>query len=300
MKLIIDMVEAVAKTDSTVMIRGETGTGKECIARLVHLRSRRGSKPMRSINCASFAETLLDSELFGYEKGAFTGAHVRKTGIIEAASGGTLFLDEVADLSQSTQAKVLRALQERKVRRVGGTEDIQVDIRIIAATNKNLEQAVADGQFRQDLFYRLNVVPIIIPPLRERKEDIPALIEHFLKKFGQRKVVDEEAMAAFCKYSWPGNVRELEAAIERIAVFSRNATIGLADLPAEISKFPTQQGNSSWNIPEDGLVFKDIERDILAKALSKANGNMTAAAKLLGMSYRAFRYRANEFGLRGE
>jgi len=136
--------------------------------------------------------------------------------------------------------------------------------------------------------------------LRERKEDIPALIEHFLKKFGQRKVVDEEAMAAFCKYSWPGNVRELEAAIERIAVFSRNATIGLADLPAEISKFPTQQGNSSWNIPEDGLVFKDIERDILAKALSKANGNMTAAAKLLGMSYRAFRYRANEFGLRGE
>ena len=255
---------------------------------------------MRSINCAAFAESLLDSELFGYEKGAFTGAQTKKIGIIEAASGGTLFLDEVADMSQSTQAKVLRAIQERKIRRVGGTEDIQVDIRIIAATNKNLEQAVTNGQFRQDLFYRLNVVPIVIPPLRERTDDIPALVAHFLEKFGQRKTVDEKAISALCKYSWPGNVRELEATIERIAVFSRSPIISLIDLPIEISNFPTPSSSAPWDLPDDGLVFEDVERDILLKALQRANGNMTNAAKLLGMSYRAFRYRANSFGLRGE
>jgi len=300
MKLIVEMVETVAKTDSTVMVRGETGTGKECVARLIHLRSKRGSKPMRSINCAAFTETLLDSELFGYEKGAFTGAQSRKIGIIEAASGSTLFLDEIADMSQSSQAKILRAIQEKKIRRVGGTDDIPVDIRIIAATNKNLEQAVTNGTFRQDLFYRLNVVPIIIPPLRERKEDIPALVEHFLKRFGQHKSVDNEAMKLLCNYSWPGNVRELEAAVERIAVFSRNHSISIADLPAEISQYSDMQSHLNLDIPDGGFIFEDLEKSILSKALSRSKGNMAAAAKLLGMSYRAFRYRANSFGIRGE
>ncbi len=300
MKLIMDMVETVARTDSTVIVRGETGTGKECIAKLIHLKSKRCAKPMLSINCAAFAETLLDSELFGYEKGAFTGANNRKAGIIEAASGGTLFLDEVAEMSPGTQAKILRTIQERKIRRVGGTEDIVVDIRIVAATNKNLEQAVNNGQFRQDLFYRLNVVPIIIPPLRNRPEDIPALVEHFLKKFGQFKTVEDAAMAALCHYKWPGNVRELEAAIERIAVFSRNPVISVSDLPAEISNPPFMTSTAPWDIPEEGIVFEDIEKIILSNALKKANGNMSSAAKLVGMSYRAFRYRANVFGLRGE
>lgn len=298
MKLIIDMSETVAKTDSTVIVRGETGTGKECIARLIHLKSRRALKPMRSINCAALSETLLDSELFGHERGSFTGALTQKSGIIEAASGGTLFLDEVADMSLSTQAKVLRTIQERKIRRVGGTEDISVDIRLIAATNKNLELEVSSGKFRQDLFYRLNVVPIFIPPLRERPEDIPFLVEHFLKKFGRPKAVDDDAMDMLCHYSWPGNVRELEAAIERIVVFSRCPSICAEDLPSEISHSPTSISKSPWDIPDEGIVFEDLEKELLTKALKKADGNMVSAAKLLGMTYRAFRYRANAFGLR--
>jgi two-component system response regulator AtoC len=300
MKRILEMVDMVARTDSTVLLRGETGTGKERIARLIHLKSRRGTKPMKSVNCASFAETLLDSELFGYEKGSFTGANARKIGIIESASGGTMFFDELADMSQGIQAKLLRTLQEKTIRRVGGTEDIPIDIRIIAATNKNLEDAVIAGTFRQDLFYRMNIVPIIIPPLRDRKEDIPALIDYFLKKFNQRKRFSETAMQSLIQYSWPGNVRELAAAIERIAVFSRNSIIESNDLPPELSRVNSKNTSLPWDIPEDGIVFEDLERDVLAKALAKANGNMTVAAKLLGMNYRAFRYRANIFRLRGK
>jgi two-component system, NtrC family, response regulator AtoC len=299
MMKILEMVDTVSKTNSTVLIRGETGTGKECVARLIHLKSLRSTKLMKSLNCSAFAESLLDSEFFGYEKGAFTGAQSRKIGVIEAASGGTLFLDEVADMSQSTQAKILRTLQEKTIRRVGGTEDIEVDIRIIAATNKNLESAISNGEFRQDLFYRLNIVPIYIPALRERKEDIPELINHFLRRFGQVKTIDENAMNALLQYSWPGNVRELEAAIERIAVFSRDTVIKSDDLPAEISKSPLNSANTPWDLPDDGIVFEDLERDLLSKALAKTNGNMINAAKLLGMTYRAFRYRANSFGLRG-
>jgi DNA-binding NtrC family response regulator len=300
MKNVIDMVERVACTESTVLLRGETGTGKERIARMIHLKSKRAGKPMRSVNCAAFAESLLDSELFGYEKGAFTGAHTQRLGIIEAANGGTLFLDELADMSLSSQAKLLRTLQEKTIRRVGGTEDIRIDIRIVAATNKNLEDAVIAGSFRQDLFYRLNVVPILIPPLRNRKEDITALVELFLKQFGLRKKVTDNAMRYILQYSWPGNVRELEAAIERITIFSRSEHIEVSDLPAEITHTNILPDNPQLDIPEKGIVFEDIERNLLARALAKANGKMTIAAKLLGMSYRAFRYRANSFGLRGE
>jgi transcriptional regulator with PAS, ATPase and Fis domain len=255
---------------------------------------------MRCVNCAAFAETLLDSELFGYEKGAFTGAAGRKIGIIEAANGGTLFLDELADMSPSTQVKLLRTLQEKTIRRIGGNEDTSIDIRIIAATNKNLEDAVIAGNFRQDLFYRLNVVPIIIPPLRDRKEDIPVLVDYFLKRFGPRKRIAENVMKYFLQYSWPGNVRELEAIIERIAIFSRNESIEFSDLPSEITHSSPFATPNRLEIPDNGIIFEDIERDLLARALVKANGKMTVAAKLLGMSYRAFRYRANTFGLRGE
>jgi DNA-binding NtrC family response regulator len=300
MRNVLDLVEQVAATDSTVLIRGETGTGTECVARLIHVRGPRCLKPLLSINCAAFSETLLDSELFGYEKGAFTGANSRKIGIIEAATGGTLFLDEVADMSANTQAKLLRVLQEKKIRRVGGTEDIPVDIRIIAATNRDLEESIKQGKFREDLFYRINVVPITIPPLRERKDDIPVLIGHFFAKQGRKKEIDGEALALLLRHTWPGNVRELEALVERIAVFSRTDRITVSDLPPELSGKKITGAPLPWDLPEEGIVFEDLERDLICKALEKANGNMVNAAKLLGMSYRAFRYRAINFGLRAD
>jgi DNA-binding NtrC family response regulator len=298
MRRVYNQIEKVAETDSTVLIRGETGTGKECVARLIHFRSIRAAKPMKCINCAAVNETLLDSELFGYEKGAFTGAQTRKIGVIEAASGGTLFLDEVADMSPNTQAKVLRMLQQREIRRVGGTEDIKIDVRIIAATNKNLEDAIRSGTFREDLFYRLNIVPICVPPLRERREDIPLLIEHFFSRLGQPKEIDSEAMQLLLEHDWPGNVRELEALIERITVFSENQMITIEDLPVEITKKAAKVSVTIWDLPEHGIVLEELERQLISNALERSHGNMAAAAKLLGLSYRAFRYRANSYGLR--
>jgi DNA-binding NtrC family response regulator len=297
MQKVLAMVEQVAPTDFTVLIRGETGTGKECIARLIHIRSKRGLKPIRRINCAAFTETLLDSELFGYEKGAFTGAQSKKLGIIETVSGGTLFLDEVADMTPSTQAKILRVLQEKEIRRVGGTEDLPVDIRIIAATNKNLEIAIKEGKFREDLFYRLNIVPIVIPPLRERKEDVPALVDHFFMKVGKRNGIDKELLAVLINYDWPGNVRELETVIQRIAVFSKGNTVTMNDLPPELANRQPEPVQTILDIPEEGIVFEELERNLFEKALEKSNGNMVTAAKLLGMNYRAFRYRVINFGL---
>lgn len=298
MKNILEIIENVSASDSTVLILGETGTGKECVARLIHLRSRRGHCPLQSINCAAFAETLLESELFGYEKGSFTGAQARKIGLIETASGSTLFLDEVADMSLNVQAKVLRFLQEREIRRVGGKENIKVDIRVIAATNRDLKEAIKLGRFREDLFYRLNVVPITIPPLRERKEDIPILINHFFSKFGRTKTIEPSAMKLIMKYNWPGNIRELEAMVERIAVLSRGDKVRIEDLPPELTGRRPLSGASLPDIPDEGIVFEEWERKLLVRAMEKANGNMAAAAKLLGMSYRTFRYRANSFGLK--
>jgi DNA-binding NtrC family response regulator len=234
MRKVIEIVAKVAASDATVLIRGESGTGKERIAQLIHYQSPRGGRSMLSINCAAFPETLLESELFGHERGSFTGAHARKIGIIEAASGSTLFLDEVADMSLNTQAKLLRVLQEREIRRIGATQSTPVDVRVIAATNKNLDEEIRRRTFREDLFYRLSVIPIVIPPLRERKEDIPVLVEHFMSRSGRPRRIDPDAMALLRKYDWPGNVRELEAVMQRIAVLSSGDEIGIDDLPLEL------------------------------------------------------------------
>jgi DNA-binding NtrC family response regulator len=298
---ILEMAKVVAKSDSTVLIRGETGTGKERIARLIHLQGMRRQRPLYSVNCAAFPESLLESELFGYEKGAFTGAASRKIGIIEAANGGTLFLDEVGDMSLSNQAKVLRVLQEKEIRRVGGTASIPVDIRVIAATHKDLAEAIKQGAFREDLFYRLNVIPIVIPPLRDRKEDIPALIHHFLSKSPLPKTIHAEALRLLKEYDWPGNVRELQAVMERVSVLTKGAEILPDDLPFELREGNRSRGGAQdpFMIPSDGLVFEDLEKNILAQALNRCQGNMAEAAKLLGMTYRTFQYRAMKFELKG-
>jgi DNA-binding NtrC family response regulator len=306
MKNILEMVGMVAQSDATVLIRGESGTGKERIARLVHLQGARGARPMLGINCAAFPETLLETELFGYEKGAFTGAAARKIGLIESAHGGTLFLDEVGDMSLSTQAKLLRVLQEREIRRVGGTVTIPIDIRVIAATHKDLAEAIRLGAFREDLFYRINVIPIVIPPLRDRKEDVPPLVRHFLSKSSRVKTIQPEALRLLIEYDWPGNVRELQAVMERITVLTKASDITPSDLPFELrSENRRPAGSHSGNgypvfeIPASGLVFEDWEKNLLAQALSRSHGNMADAAKLLGMTYRTFQYRSMKFGLKG-
>ncbi len=302
MKNVLEIVKKVALSDSTVLIRGESGTGKERIARLIHYLSSRGRKLMQSINCAAFPETLLESELFGYEKGAFTGAQNRHIGLVEDSSGSTLFLDEVADMSLSTQAKLLRVLQEREIRRVGGTKNIPVDLRIIAATNKNLEEAIKQGAFRDDLFYRLNIIPITIPPLRERREDIEPLVNFFISRSGKPKKVDPAAMECIKNYTWFGNVRELEAVMERISVLSTNSAISVDDLPVELTSnsSPSSSAMTSFPLPKEGIVFENWEKDILSQALVQCNGIMADAAKLLGMTYRTFQYRAEKFGLKTE
>ena len=300
MRHLLDIIPRVAASDSSVLIRGESGTGKERIARLIHHHSPRGSKHLQGINCAAFPETLLESELFGYEKGAFTGAQSRRIGIIEAASGGTLFLDEVADMSLNTQAKLLRVLQEKEFRRLGSTDTVKVDIRIIAATNKNLEEEIRQKRFRDDLFYRLNIIPVVIPPLRERREDIPALIQYFISQSGRIKCVEAEAMELLCNYDWPGNVRELEAVMERIAVLSSHETVTVSDLPLELQGGSKVFEGVQWELPAGGINFEEWERNLLAQALKKSHGNMSEAAKLLGMTYRTFQYRAMKFGLKGD
>jgi len=304
MKDILAVATRVAQSDSTVLIRGESGTGKERIAKLIHYNSSRAQKPMQSINCAAFPETLLESELFGYEKGSFTGAQNRHVGIIEAASGSTLFLDEIGDMPLSTQAKLLRVIQEREIRRLGSTKTTPVDIRIIAATNINLEEAMRQGSFRDDLYYRINIIPIVIPPLRERGGDIRALITHFINRSGKPKSIDPDAMRMLMDYSWPGNVRELEAVMERISVLSFSSTISPKDLPPEITRCHFNEQTidvdigTAFTIPHGGIVFEDIEKNLLVQALEKSNGVMAEAAKLLGMSYRTFQYRTEKFGIR--
>ncbi len=305
MRDILDMVAMVAQSDATVLVRGESGTGKERIARLIHLQGSRGHKPMLGINCAAFPESLLETELFGYEKGAFTGAQARKIGLIESAHGGTIFLDEVGDMSLSTQAKLLRVLQEREIRRVGGTVTLPVDIRVIAATHKDLAEAIKQGAFREDLFYRINVIPIVIPPLRDRKEDITPLVNHFLSRSPRPKTIEPEALEMLVEYDWPGNVRELQAVMERVSVLTKGQNVTLDDLPFELrlgaraKALAASSAGSAWEIPADGLVFEEWERNLLAQALTRCSGNMAEAAKLLGMTYRTFQYRALKFGLKG-
>lgn len=304
---ILEMVRTVAPTISTVLITGDSGTGKELVARAIHEASTRREKPFVSINCGAFPETLLESELFGYFKGAFTGADSNKKGIIESANGGTLFLDEIGETSLTMQVKLLRVLQERKVRPLGGTADVSVDVRLIASTNRDLKAMVTAGQFREDFFYRVSVIPIHVAPLRERKEDIEPLARHFLRKFCLQmgkpvRDLDAPSLAAITRYSWPGNVRELENAIERAVAVSgeRDGLLRLEDLPESVSGM-TVLGERIVQIPEGGLDFEahilKVEKQYLIEALHAAGGVRTRAAELLRMSYRSFRHYAKKYGL---
>jgi transcriptional regulator with GAF, ATPase, and Fis domain len=285
MKQVYQFLSKVASTDSTVLITGESGTGKELAARALHQNSKRCGRPFVAVNCAALAETLLESELFGHEKGAFTGALATRKGRLEIADGGTLFLDEVGELSQALQVKLLRVLQEREFERVGGTRTIKVDVRLIAATNKELEEAIAAGVFRQDLYYRLNVVELTMPALRERAEDIPLLANYFAGKHGSkcnRKVLglSPEAESWLLRYDWPGNVRELENAIERAVVLGTTERILPEDLPEAVLESEAEASTPPRGYHE---AVSQTKREIILAALEKAKGNYTEAAKLLGV-----------------
>jgi len=300
MRDIYDVVKKVATTNATVMVYGESGTGKELVARAVHEYSRRSKKPFIQVSCAALPETLLESELFGYEKGAFTGANTAKKGRFELADGGTLFLDEIGDISPAIQVKLLRVLQEKTFEHLGGTKTIKVDVRIVGATNRDLQEAIADGTFREDLYYRLNVVPITVPPLRDRKEDIPLLVAHFLEKLGSKRKMSKEAMARLVGYGWPGNIRELENTIERAVILGSGDVILPEHLPAELRAEPAPGGPPvPIELPSEGIVLEKLEKDLLEQALRRAGSNQTKAAKLLGISRHELLYRMEKFGLHG-
>lgn len=301
MEDVITMIKRVSTTPVTVLILGESGTGKELVARAIHYNSPRATRPFTALNCAALPENLIESELFGYEPGAFTGATARKKGLIEATNGGTLFLDEIGDLPTLTQSKILRVLQEKEIRRLGGRDAIKVDVRIIAATNKDLEKEMKEGRFREDLYYRLRVVTIELPPLRQRSEDIPDLVKHFIEKynieFGKRiKGVEPSAMKALMEYSWPGNIRQLESVIERALLMCDSDIIRMDDIKTEL-KIPSTTGSIlDLEIPDEGINFEELEKLLLKKAMEKANNVAARAARLLGMSYKTFWYRWEKFG----
>jgi two-component system response regulator PilR (NtrC family) len=305
---VIRIVRKVAPSNSTVLIQGESGTGKEVIARAIHRLSPRAQRPFVAINCSAIPDTLIENELFGHERGAFTGATERKIGLIESADKSTLFLDEIADLGIGLQAKLLRVLQEREVRRVGGNEPVRVDVRLVAASNRNLAEEVAQERFREDLYYRLNVVTITLPPLRDRRTDVPPLANHTLERFahlanGRVKEISREAMEVLLDYSWPGNVRQLESAIERAILLCEGDKILPRDLPQEVLKRQTLgkadrgRGGDRFEIPADGINFEHFERDLIVQAMEKTDWVIAKAAKLLGMSYRTLQYRLDKFGL---
>jgi len=303
MRETIEIAKKVSPTSVTVLVYGESGTGKELIAKAVHYNSPRKTGPFTAINCAAIPDNLLESELFGYEPGAFTGAAHRKIGLFESSDKGTLFLDEVADLPQLTQTKILRVLQDKEVRRLGAKESVRVDVRIIAATNKDLEKEVAAGRFREDLYYRLKVVTITLPPLRERKEDIPSLARLFIDKyngeFGKRvKGMSESALNALTDYHWPGNIRQFESVVERAVLMSDTDTIHLNDIRSEL-KLSTERGPLDIEIPDEGLNFEELEKALIKKAMVKANNVAAKAARLLGMTYKTFWYRLEKFGIQG-
>jgi two-component system response regulator PilR (NtrC family) len=304
---VLEMVRTVAPNLSTVLITGESGTGKELVARAIHEASTRREKAFVSINCGAFPETLLESELFGYFKGAFTGADFNKKGIIESADGGTLFLDEIGETSLSMQVKLLRVLQERRIRPLGGTADIPVDVRLIASTNRDLTAMVAARQFREDFYYRISVIPVHVPPLRERVQDIEPLARHFLKKFALEmgrpgRDIAPEALSALLSYSWPGNVRELENAIEHAVAVSgdRDGLVQLHQLPEALTGI-APSGERTIQIPQGGIDLEgciaQIEKQYLLAALQAAGGVRTRAAELLRMSYRSFRHYAKKYNI---
>ena len=294
MQDVFRIVHKVAASPSTVLVYGESGTGKELVARALHYQSDRRARPFYAVNVAALPESILEAELFGYEKGAFTGADNRKIGLFEQASGSTLFLDEVGDLKRDLQVKLLRTLQEREILRVGGTDRIKVDVRIIAATNQDLEKAVKEGRFREDLYYRLNVIPIVLPPLRERRTDIPLLVEHFMRKYtGARpRSVNPKALNVLVEYDWPGNVRELESVIERSLLLAEGDEIQPQDLPAAVrARVTVRRIPLALDIPDSGIDLDEVERSLVLRALEKTDGNVSRAARLLGLTRRTLQYR---------
>ena len=306
---VMRIVHKVAPSSSTVLILGESGTGKEIVARAIHKLSPRAARPFIAINCSAIPDNLIENELFGHERGAFTGATERKTGLIETADKTTLFLDEIADLGIGLQAKILRVLQEKELRRVGGNESIRVDMRLVAATNRNLAEAVAEERFREDLYYRINVVTITLPPLRDRRSDIPVLANHALDKFahlasGRVKEISREAMEVLLDYPWPGNVRQLESAIERAILLCEGDRIVPRDLPQEVlsrkamTRAAERLRGEKFEIPAEGIDFEKLERDLIMQAMEKADWVIAKAAKLLKMSYRTLQYRLEKFGIR--
>lgn len=298
MNQVIKMIDRVAPSSAPVLILGESGTGKELIARAVHERSQRADKPFVAINCGALRETLLESELFGHEKGAFTGAYNRKIGLAEAASGGTLFLDEIGELSPGIQAKLLRFIQEGEVYRVGGKEPIKVDIRLISATNRELDTEVLNGNFREDLYYRINTIAIHSPPLRRRKEDIPLLIEYFLSR-GHSRVLNRgqdmspEAMQAMIKYEWPGNIRELQNLCERLQILADTQTIQASDLPENILKPENKLVIGQY---DPSMTLHELERRYIVEALRHFEGNKTQAANALGITIKTLYNKLHEYG----
>ena len=302
MSALINMAGRVAASRATVLLQGESGTGKELLARLIHQLSPRAARRIIAVNCGALHENLLESELFGHEKGAFTGATARRIGRFEEADGGTLFLDEIGELSPQVQVKLLRFLQEHEFQRLGGNQTLRTDVRVISATNRNLEQRVREGAFREDLFYRLNVVLMSLPPLRERKEDIPILIDHFLKRYAEENGkeiagLSSEAQDVLLKYDYPGNVRELENIIERAVVIAREEVISVEDLPFRESMEETTAGRKA----EEGLLrgsIEELERNLIVEAMEKAGDHQSRAAELLGISERMLRYKLKKYGLK--
>ena len=299
-----EVIDRVAKSSaSTVFLRGDSGTGKDLIARVIHYNSDRAPKPFMNITCTALSETLLESELFGHEKGAFTDAKATKKGLFELADGGTIFLDEVGDMPLGLQAKLLRFLEERLFRRVGGTQELSVDVRVVAATNRDIEQAIEDGQFRNDLMYRLNVIPIFLPPLRDRGNDLKLLTQHFVDQFSRefRKPVariDGGAYEKLYAYSWPGNVRELRNVLERAVLLCKGEVIGAEDIvPGPVDQAVAGSDASGIVLPPGGIDMRELENRLIQQALARTNNNQTKAARLLHLSRDAFRYRLEKLGL---
>ncbi len=302
MREVFRIVSKIAATSSTVLIVGESGTGKELVARAVHDGSQRRDKPFMAINCAAIPDSLMESELFGHEKGSFTGANVRELGIFEAADGGTVFLDEIGEMNVAMQAKLLRAIQEKEIRRVGGKVNVPLDVRILSATNKELEQEIKRGNFREDLFYRLNVIRINLPPLRERGNDVKNLAEFFVKKYSQASGIAVEgisrpALKLLMNYAWPGNVRQLESVIERSVLMAESNYIEPEDLSAEVTLTSALAGGIPFELPPEGIDFEELEKGIIIKAMERGDWVIGKAAPLLGMSYKTLQYRLDKFGI---
>jgi two-component system response regulator HydG len=301
MRELFDTLALVAPSDATVLLQGESGTGKELVANAIHQNSLRKNQPFVKVSCAALPETLLESELFGHERGAFTGALARREGRFQMAHRGTIFLDEVGEMSPSTQVKLLRVLQEKEFEPLGSNQTFKVDVRIIAATNKNLEKETKEGRFRQDLFYRLNVVPIILPPLRERREDIPLLANHFFNFYREKnrqelQAISGKAMDLLVRYPWPGNVRELENTIERAVIIARGEVVAPVDLPPQIQALAKEKEAQELDFPP-GITLAQIERALILKTLEDTGGNRSRAAEILGISRRTLQNKLKEYGI---